>query len=321
MDIAWDSLIGPGAGLATSALWTATSIFFTAAARRIGPTRVNTFRILLAVLLHAITYRVLAQGWWPDADPRQVAYLALSGVVGLAIGDQALFVAFLYIGPRMAVLLATTAPLFATLFGYLALGETLPPIAWTGMLITVLGVAWVVLERRVSNIDAVSQHFALGLGLAVLAAACQAAGMMLSKKGMGHGWLEPTERLDPQAATLVRMFFAAVAMIPVLCMRGLQERRRRRAGLIPPSTVNARAGFGFMVCGAILGPYLGVWMSLIATDRAPVGIAQTLCSLPPVMILPFAAWLYKERITWRSFLGAVIALGGCTLLLVDRAAG
>jgi len=246
-------------------------------------------------------------------------YLALSGFIGLVIGDQALLTAFLYVGPRLAVLVTTTAPLFAALFGWLAFHETLAPSAWLGMWMTIAGVAWVILERRRSETIAAPTHLGWGVSLALLAAACQAGGLMLSKKGMGHGWLSAQEHLAPQSATLVRMIFAALGMIPLLWIRGLREQRRRRVGLTVDPTASSQSGYGFAFCGAIVGPYLGVWMSLIATDRAPVGVAQTLCSLPPVLILPFAAWLYKEPITLRTVIGAVVAIAGCTLLVIDRA--
>ncbi len=93
-----------------------------------------------------VTHRVLSGAWVPDVVGRQVLYLAVSGIVGLSIGDQALFAAFVYIGPRLAMLIMTTAPLFAAFFGWLALGETLSPIAWLGVGLTIGGVAWVVLE-------------------------------------------------------------------------------------------------------------------------------------------------------------------------------
>ena len=68
--------------------------------------------------------------------------------------------------------------------------------------------------------------------------------------------------------------------------------------------------------GAIAGPFLGVWMSLVAADRAPVGVAQTLCSLTPVFILPVLMLLHKERISARAALGAAVAVLGTALLFV-----
>ncbi len=311
-----DAHLGPAAGIATSLLWTATALFFSAAGRRIGPTVVNGFRIALAIVLLGVTHRLWAGTWIPAASAGQVGFLALSGVVGLSIGDQALFAAFLSIGPRMAMLIMATSPIFATLFGWLALGETLGSVAWVGVALTVGGVAWVVLERQGHELVAHSRRRARGVVFAFVAATCQAGGLLLSKQGMGHGWLPADQRLDPQAATLVRMVFAGVGVLPIVAFHWMRQRKRRAAGIEPLNAESRNAGFCLAACGAVVGPYLGVWMSLVASDRAPLGVAQTLCSLAPVFILPFAVLIHKERISPRAVIGALIAVGGSTLLFV-----
>jgi drug/metabolite transporter (DMT)-like permease len=310
----WETYVGQAAGVATSALWTATSLLFTAAGRRIGPTAVNAIRIALAIVLLGVTHRLLKDAWMPDLLPRQLIFLALSGIVGLSIGDQALFTAFVHIGPRLSMLIMTTAPLFAALLGWLALGETLGGLAWVGIALTVGGVAWVVLERPSMPTPLYNPHRVRGVMLAFMAAACQAGGLLLSKQGMGHGWLPDGEHLKPQAATLVRMLFAGLGMVPILALHHVRERRRRAAGIHPQRLGSREAGLVFAAAGAIVGPYLGVWMSLEAVDRTMVGIAQTLCSLTPVFILPFAVWISKERVSPRAALGAVIAVAGVALL-------
>ncbi len=311
-----ESLIGPAAGVSTSGLWTFTSLLFTAAAKRIGPTAVNTYRIALAIVLHAVTYRLISGEWIPDVASRQVVYLALSGIIGLSIGDQALFVAFVDLGPRLAVLIMTTSPLAAALFGWLVLGEAFGGIAWLGITLTICGVGWVVMERPAGDVPRRSMHRSRGVLLAVVAAVCQAGGLLLSKQGMGHGWLGEDQHLDPQAATLIRMLFAGFGMMPIVAMHVLRDRRRRVCGMAPPRKGSRYSGLWFTACGTLVGPYLGVWMSLVASDRAPLGIAQTLCSLSPVFILPFAAKLYGERISRRTVLGALIAIAGSALLFV-----
>jgi drug/metabolite transporter (DMT)-like permease len=295
-------------------LWTATSLFFTAAGRRIGPTVVNATRIVFAIVLLGVTHRFLAGHWVPDANARQIIYLALSGVVGLSIGDQALFTAFVHIGPRLAMLVMTTSPLFATLFGWIALGETLSGRAGIGVLMTLAGVAWVVLERPQGQTVVTRQNLMRGIALAAVGAACQAGGLLLSKQGMGHGWLPPDQRLGPQAATLTRMVFAGLGMIPIVLIHARRERKSRRAGLLPGPKGPWPSGVAFACAGAVVGPFLGVWMSLVAADRAPIGVAQTLCSLSPIFLLPFAATIHKERISPRAILGAVIAVAGSALL-------
>jgi drug/metabolite transporter (DMT)-like permease len=312
--------VGPGAGLATSVLWTLTSLFFTAAGKRIGPTAVNAARISLAVLLLAITHRLLNDAWMPQALPRQFLLLALSGVIGLALGDQALFTAFVDIGPRRAMLIMTTAPLFAALFGWVALGETLGASAGLGIALVIGGVAWVISERPRAGLQPLGQHVLRGVILAFVAAACQAAGLMFSKQGMGHGWAAPEQFIRPQTATLIRMFFAGIGVLPILWLHTRRRRKRAPNGRAHVRPGSRRAGYGFAAAGAVVGPFLGVWMSLVASDRAPLGVAQTLCSLPPLFLLPFAAVIHKEHITLRAILGAVMAVSGVALLFIRQSA-
>jgi drug/metabolite transporter (DMT)-like permease len=310
-----DAYTGPAAGIATSMLWTATSLFFTAAGRRLGPTAVNTLRIGLAILLLGITHRLLQGAWLPDiVATRQVWLLAGSGIIGLAIGDQALFTAFVHIGPRISMLIMTTAPLFAAFFGWVALGETLGGFAWVGIVLVIGGVAWVVAERPRRPFDTGPSRRGVGILLAFVAAACQAAGLLLSKQGMGHGWLPREAHLAPQAATLMRMLFAGVGVVPIFTWYLYRQRGRITLLKRAAGSGSRRAGCLFAAGGAIAGPYLGVWMSLVATDQAPLGVAQTLCSLPPIFLLPFAATIHKEHISLRAILGAFVAVGGAGLL-------
>jgi drug/metabolite transporter (DMT)-like permease len=319
-----DALIGGVAGLATSALWVATSLCFTSAGRRIGATLVNTLRLVVAIVLLGVTHRLLSGLWWPEMQHVQLFYLALSGLIGLTICDQALFTAFVDIGPRRALLLMTTSPLVAVVLGVLAFGEAITFGASVGILMTLAGIFWVLMERQPSTTVgseplARNPHATRGVILALIAAVCQAIGFMYSKKGIGHGVVEQASHLDPQAATFVRMVFGAIGMLPILILYwmhrsspGRHASRQRRIG-------TRGAGYGLTAMGAVVGPYLGVWMSLVAMDRIPLGIAQTLCSLSPVLILPVVGLVYKERVNRRAVLGASMAVVGSIVLILSAA--
>ena len=314
-----DTYGGYLAGIATSILWMATSLLFTEAGKRLGVTVVNFTRLVLAVLLLGLTHRILTGHWVPDASLGQVALLGASGVIGLAIGDQALFTSFILVGPRIATLIMTTSPLFAALFGWVVMGETLGTIALIGILTTLGGLAWVVSERLPSTTITEKRNWYRGIALAGVGAICQAAGLLLSKQGMGHGWLDRDCHLDPQAATLIRMVFATAGMAPFLLFGRKATRSSKQRPLTRPrrrfGPNRWRIGLAFAAMGAVAGPYLGVWMSLVATDRAPLGIAQTLCSLTPIFILPAARVIYGEKIGVRALLGTCLAIGGVGLLL------
>jgi drug/metabolite transporter (DMT)-like permease len=351
-----DVYIGLAAGLTTSLLWTFTSIFFTAASRRLGAAAVNALRIVIAVVLLGVTHRLIQGAWLPALRPLQMVYLAASGIVGLSLGDLALFSAFVHVGPRLAMLIMTTAPISAALFGWLALGEVLTATSVVGVALTIGGVAWVLLERVPESQRIVGANYRRGLLLALVASVCQAGGLLLSKSGIGHGWLPREQHLPPQTATYARMAFAALGVLPTVAWLVWRRRASSRAAALKPAgagrtvavaageitvpttppipadpsaptgdlpsaplespmdRARRRAGYFYTFCGAVVGPFLGVWMSLVASDRAPLGIAQASCSLPPVLILPFLAFFQHEHISRRAVVGALVAVGGIAVL-------
>jgi len=327
MGLGWlEAHIGPLAGIGTSLLWTVTTLFFTAAGKRLGATVVNATRITFACGLLAVTHRYLQGVWIPEVPWGQVVCLGLSGIVGLTVGDQAIIAAFVEIGPRLALLVTTTSPLWAALLGRLFLGERLPGAIWLGMAMTVGGILWVVGERRCGPGDIPRRRLARGVLLALLAALCQSGGYLLSKIGLGHG--EGGLPVEAQTATLLRMVFAALTIVPALAVQLWLRRRPTSSGTSPlrlpsrqengadhgPDAAAWRVGILLSLCGAVTGPYLGVWLSLIACDRAPLGVAQTLLSLSPVFILPATAVIHRERISLRGVIGALLAVGGAVVL-------
>lgn len=271
----------------------------------------------MAVLFLGLTHKILSGHWVPDLSARQAALLAASGFIGLSIGDGALFRAFVDIGPRLSMLIMTTSPLFAAALGWAFLGETLPLRAIAAILLTVCGIAWAVLERPASTPKGIdTNRRTRGIALAFVGSICQATGLLLSKQGMGHGWMPTEEHLNPQAATLVRMSFAAVGVAPMLALSLRRQRRKRLDGFMPDRSGSISAGLAFTACGSVAGPFLGVWLSLVAADHAPVGIAQTLCSLTPVFILPAVIIVYREKISFRAAAGPVVAVIGVALLFL-----
>ena len=112
--------------LAAAFVFAWTSVFFTEAGRRLGVTLVNLFRLPGATICLAVTHRILTGHWWPaDLAPLDQAWIGLSGVLGLAIGDSALFRAFTTIGPRRSMTMMALAPVFTVVVAWFTLGEHL----------------------------------------------------------------------------------------------------------------------------------------------------------------------------------------------------
>lgn len=302
---------GFAAGLATSLLWALTSLCFAAGGRRIGPTLVNGLRLYVAIVLLTGMVWVTTGDLWPVLNDRQFILLAVSSLVGIVIGDQALFTAFVDIGPRLSLLMMSTAPIWAAVLGWIVLDEALAWPAVLGISVTIAGVAWVIMERPTMRADEQAHpHRVRGIILALVGSMCQGGGLLLSKAGMGHGWMVEEAHMAPLPATQVRIAVAIVCMTPVLIARWRYQ-ASRKAIKIPPRTL--KIGLVFTALGAFVGPFLGMWMSLVTADLTPVAVAQTLCSLAPVMILPMVAW-QGDRVSPRAVLGACVAVGGVALL-------
>jgi drug/metabolite transporter (DMT)-like permease len=73
-------------------------------------------------------------------------------------------------------------------------------------------------------------------------------------------------------------------------------------------------GLALASVGALLGPVAGVSLSLYAVQHTATGVAASIMALTPILILPVAAIVYREAITPRSVLGALLAVAGVILL-------
>ena len=299
--------IGQSAALVTSCLWTISSLFFTSAGKKIGSLSVNAYRTVIAVGFLVLTHVILLGSILPLASNGQWFWMGTSGIVGLGIGDSGLFAAYVTIGPRRSLLLMALAPIFALIGGYLMLGETISALEAIGVAITLLGVAMVILETDVRSGEISPSRSVKGYGVffGLVAAVGQGVGLVLAKKGID---LNPTATLNPVSATLMRMILGALFIWAVMLVAGrLPELRKAFKNTI---------GIGHTAAAAFVGPFLGVTLSMVAVTYTDAGVAQTLMSLMPVLIIPLVWVVYRQRTGWRGILGAVIAVIGVAILFL-----
>jgi drug/metabolite transporter (DMT)-like permease len=296
--------MGEIAALATSFFWSFTSIQFTLAGQRIGSQVVNRSRLVLAVVYLSLAHLVLQGELWPiHAEPFRWGWLGLSGTMGLVLGDGCLYQAFLLIGTRRAMLLVTLTPIISTLAAWGWLGETLHPAEMGAVLLTVGGIAWVVLEKQQGQEASVEskKQYALGVLLGLIGASGGALGLVVAKQGL-------TGNFPSLSAALIRMVVATGVIWLLTLARG-----QVRATWPALSDKKARL---FIARGALTGPFIGVWLSMVAVQHAHVGIASTLMTLSPIILIPLSHWVFHEQISPRSVVGTVVALSGATIIFL-----
>lgn len=293
--------VGELAALATACCWVVTAMAFESAGRRVGSLVVNLLRLVMAiVLLGGFTWVTRGLLLPSDASGRAWAWLSVSGVVGLTIGDSFLFRAFILIGSRLSLLLMSLVPPLTALIGWLLLGEVLGPQELAGMALTVAGVSWVVLERQPAAMPGSGRVPLAGVILGVGAASGQAVGLVLSKFGMAG--------YDAFAATQIRVIAGTAGFVVLFGVIGWWPRVATALG--------DRGAMARTALGAFFGPFLGVSLSLVAISYTTTGVAATIIALMPVLVIPPSVILFKERVSARAVAGSLVAVAGTALLFL-----
>ncbi len=292
--------LGELSALLTAFLWSGSAIAFASATRLSGSVQVNITRLILATIYLMVLIFVLQLDI--NLSGRQVFYFSLSGVIGLTLGDTFLFKAFQEIGARVTMLIMALAPAIAALLAFFILDETISTVGIIGIGITLAGISAVVFDRSADAKQRITLTTA-GLVYAVLGAAGQGAGLVVAKMAYQES------AVNGFVATAVRIIAALVFLLPLALLT------RRYTNPIR-MYVNERKAFVLTAIGSVFGPFLGISFSLIAIQHTKVGIAATIMALVPVLMLPLVRYIYKERLTWRAILGALMAVAGVAVLFL-----
>jgi len=296
--------IGEIAALVTSLCWSFSAIGFTKSTHLVGSLVTNRVRVLLALLALVLINAVLfAQPIPLHAGGWRWAWLSVSGVIGLVVGDTFLFMAYGEIGPRLGLLMLSLAPLIGAAIAWIFFGQALGALAIAGIALTLLGTSWVVLVRPDPSDEHAHRVTGRGVFYGFMGAAGQAVGLVFSQQGM-------TGSFSPFAGTLIRMLAAAAAL-------WLLTAFQRQVG---PTVRSARAhpsAVGWTAFGALIGPVIGVSASLLAVQHTSIGVASTLMALPPVFMLPISWLVFKERFGWQAVAGTLVAIAGVALLFLS----
>jgi len=296
------SYIGELAGLLTSLMYTINAAVITRAGHQVGAVVVNRTRVVFAFVYLVIINLILFGQPLPfGAGADRWSWLAISGVIGLALGDAFLFQSFLLVGPRVGSLLLALSTVFGILEAWMFFGETLTLLQMLGIALTLGGIVWVVIERQTGQ-ETPHPRAATGILFGVLAALGQATGYVFSKQGM-------LGNFSPFQGNVIRML---AAMLALWLMAAFQK---QIGSTIQTLRQNIPA-LKQLAVAALIGPVLGVTSSLLAVQHAEVGVASVLTSLSPIFLLPVSYFILKEKIGWQAVAGTLLAMAGVFTLFL-----
>lgn len=300
--------------LLVAVMWTFTALFAEVASKRMGTLVLNVWRMLITIVLLGIVL------WWTCgkpypmyASPEVWKWFLASGFMGFVFGDYCLFNAYIVMGSRFGQLFMTLASPFAAIAAWLMMGETMGGLALLGMIVTLAGIGISIMGKD----EAGSRHLKLprkGILLGIGAGLGQGVGLVLSKQGLVHYAANiPTEATDvaammPFAGTQIRAIMGLIGFGATLIFL----RKWRKMLYFFTDLKGAAAAMGAI----LLGPFFGVSLSLMAVGMTNAGIAQTLMSLTPVLILWPSRLMFGTKVSLQEVVGAVIAVAGASLFFI-----
>ena len=287
------------AALASAASWALCAVLWRKLGEQISPLGMNLGKGIIGSLYLAVVLLVI--GIEPIST-RDFFFLGISGLLGITLGDTFFFKSLMNLGPSMSSLMGTLVPVSVAFSAAIFLDERPSLLAWAGILLTVSGVAWVLKGRMPQNEIKIIKNKALGIKYRLLSIICMTAGVIVAKIALTS---VPTLQ-----ATFIRMSWGVGGII----LWGILNHELRDS-ITPFKNLHILKNVSFIVFIIVFG---GFWLSLLSLKYMDASIANTLGSTTPLFILPIAAIMLKERISIRAGLGAAIAVGGVTLVLIGR---
>lgn len=303
---------GEIAALTAALLWAIASILFAGAGRHIQAVNLNLVKGLLACSMILVVLAIGSLFQIPGfalaslfaISPEGFMLLIISGIIGIGAGDTAYFACLRRIGPQNGLMIESTAPIIAALLALLLFQEILGGLAWSGIVLTSIGVIMVVRWSQsaygyVPNLS--------GILFGLLAALCQATGIVLSRQALLDNQIEPL------ASALVRLFSALCIIIVWFILRQLVTSKVTAYQSVG-ETVNLLLKNKLLVrvVGAItLGTFLGIYLMQVSVKYTSAGITQTLLATSPLfgMILARMRGQVQRPLVWLGLLSGVAGIG------------
>ncbi len=294
-------LMGEAAALLTALLWGLSACMHTSAARLVGSLSLNLFRLPLSLLFFLAGMLIFGTPW--SLPEGAAGWFVLSGVVGLAFGDVVFYASAVRLGARLSVLLWELTPAATAVLAYFFLGETISLTGMAGIALTMLGVLWVLLEKHDGSIPGLTpQRWVQGIFFALVSVAAQSVSTVCARNALVMGG-------DVLAGAALRTGSASLALWMFVLMAG-------RAGQVVRTLRGSPQALRLMLAAGIIGPTVGVWLSLVAVKYTKAGIAATIIGLEPLVVIALLAVYERKRPSPRLAVGAAIAFAGTAMLFL-----
>ncbi len=248
----------------------------------------GVFSLVLMALLLPLN------GGLKPVDLPDFAILALSGVIGIAVGDSLFFKSLLYLGAKTQVVFFLLGQIFTMAISLLLLDELLAVWQYAGAAVLLSGVIVVTYGKKPGHPNKLR-----GVLCGLLSILCFSVSAVMVKVAVAE-----TEVIT---ATFYRMLFGTVFTL------GYGMAAHHLPSWTAPLT-NRRLLVTFAL-NVVVITYGGFLLSTIAIKLITVSLTSVLGATEPVFAIVLAFLINKETISLRDVIGTLLTIAGLLLIV------
>jgi drug/metabolite transporter (DMT)-like permease len=287
----------------------------------IGFVRANVLRLSFAVAILGVWAFAFGQGL-----RGQTLLFVTAGAIGFGIGGLSLLAALPRLGAPLASLVEETvaAPVAAVVAWFWYSDKlTTNQIVFCGVILVGVVIGLLPYVRATIEKGVAVTGVALGIGLALLAAAAQGISFAATRHGMQ---LMVHAKTPPDVITVAFQRLIGGFLVALVVYAAARWVWRKKWGFAAAdgSTASVLSSDGGKLTtrplfwgslNSLFGPILAVTGTVWAQQTMNAGVVQSIVAVAPMISVPFAFWLegHKPPRVW--YLGAAVAIVG--LVLVD----
>lgn len=292
--------LGESFAFITAIGWALSSTIFEVVTKRVDTISINVLRLIFGIFfLGIITFFTKGIFLPLDSNIHNWTFLGISGIIGLFLGDMFLYQSYFLIGARLSMLFLTLTPLIVGFFGFFFLGEKLTILQVIAMFVTCIGILIVVVKPKEKNITE-KKLTPKGILFIILAVIFEALGNIFTKIG--------AYSYDAASSTQIRMICALILFLFYLTFT-------KKWGKVIKTAKDTQALL-LIILGTIVLT-VGITFLVAAFNMINTGVASTISSMSPVIIIPISMIVFKEKVTFREILGAIISVLGIAIFFLE----
>ncbi len=292
------TVLGILAGLISTASWAFCSVIFKRIGRKIEPVLLTLVKAAIGGVLLLICALIMGKSLILDA--RSTVLLALSGILGITLGDILYFNSLKKLSPLTISIILFVAPdLFNGLFGYFFLGEVPTVKTINAMIFVLIGLGFFVFNNEKQSSKKIKNSI-VGIVLAILSLVCTSYSMFIVRPVL--------QTFNPFVVTTDRMLFGALALSFFALF---SDKKSEWKNALSDKAYNLK-----LLAVIVIVTFGGFLPGLIAISKCHLIVASIIMSIEPLFVLIFMMMFYRYKPRLKEFIGFLFALTGIILICI-----